>query len=334
MSNIYKIAEIVGVSPATVSRALSNKGYVSIATKEKILKVARELNYIPNSVARNLRKRRTLTLGVLIPNLENPFYPSFVRGIQDLAEENNFIVAIFNTDSRGDKELYYLRIIEERQFEGVIVGREGWSLDGNKYLEYLKKKGIVVVSIGNRIESVDRVLVDTESGAYQATLHLLRSGYTKIAFIGAPLSKNIGIGRLRGYKKALLEWGIVPKEEYIVEGDLTETSGYTITRNLLNLVNRPDAILAVNDIVAIGSILAARELNVKIPDELGIVGFDNIRESALIIPSLTTVSQPSYEIGKYACEMFIRRRSNPELPLQSITLLPRLVIRESTRNTR
>lgn len=331
MSSIYKIAEIVGVSTATVSRALNNKGYVKKATKERIIKVAKELNYIPNSIARNLRTKRTLTLGVLIPNLKNPFYPSFVRGIQDFAEINNYIVAIFNTDSKGEKELYYLRIIEERQFEGVIVGKEGWSEEGNRYLNYLIKRGTVVISIGHRLENTDKVLVDTELGAYNATLHLLRSGYTRIAFIGAPLSKNIGLGRLRGYKKALIEWGLIPDMNLIIEGDLTESCGYHITKNILTSSYKPDAILCVNDIVAIGSILATRELGVKVPEELGIIGFDNIRESSLVIPSLTTVAQPSYEMGKIACEFFINRRNNPNLPIQSITLSPRLVIRESTR---
>ena len=332
MSSIYEIAEIVGVSPATVSRALNNKGYINKATKEKILKVAKELNYVPNSVAKNLIMKKTLTLGVLIPNIENPFYPTYVRGIQDIAEANNFIVAIFNTDSKGEKELYYLRIIEERQFEGIIVGREGWSKEGDKYLNHLSKKGVIIISIGHRIEGVDRVLVDTEQGAYLAALYLLRSGYHRIAFIGAPLSKNIGSGRLRGYKRALEEWGVTIDTDLVVEGDLTENCGYNITKNLLSLLNRPDAILAVNDVVAIGSILAAKELKITVPEDLGIVGFDNIRESALVIPSLTTVAQPSYEMGKIACEFFMNRRNNPNLPLQSITLQPKLIIRESTRN--
>ena len=332
MSNIYKIAEIVGVSPATVSRALSNKGYVSVATKEKILKVAKELNYVPNSVARSLRSKRTLTLGVLIPNLDNPFYSSYVRGIQDVAELNNFIVAIFNTDRKVEKELSYLRIVDERKLEGVIVGREGWSEEGNEFLNYLVKKGIIVITIGHRIKNVDEVYVDTESGAYQATSYLLKLGYSRIAYIGAPLSRNIGIGRLKGYKKALLEWGIIPDESLIVEGDLTEVCGYNIIKDLWTKPLKPDGVLAANDLVAIGVILGARELDIKIPEELGIIGFDNIRESALIIPSLTTVSQPAYEIGRVACEMFINRRNNPNLPLQSITLLPRLVIRDSTKN--
>jgi len=264
--------------------------------------------------------------------LENPFYPSYVRGIQDVAESNGFIVAIFNTDSKGEKELSYLKIIDERRLEGIIVGREGWSEEGNRFLSYLSKKGVVVVTIGHRIDNVDEVHVDTENGAYQATSYLLSLGYSRIAYIGAPLSKNVGIGRLRGYKKALLEWGIIPDESLIIEGDLTEACGYNIIKDLWNRPSKSDAVLAVNDVVAIGVILGARELNIRIPEELGIVGFDNIRESALIIPSLTTVSQPAYEMGRIACEMFIKRRDNPNLPVQSITLLPRLVIRDSTRN--
>jgi LacI family transcriptional regulator len=169
-------------------------------------------------------------------------------------------------------------------------------------------------------------------GAYQGTSYLLKLGYSKIAYIGAPLSKGIGRGRLEGYKRALLEWGITPDEGLIIEGDLTEACGYNIIRDLWNRSSKPDAILAVNDIVAIGAILGARELGIRIPEELGVVGFDNIRESALVMPSLTTVAQPAYEIGRLACEMFIRRRDNPDLPVQSITLLPRLVIRDSTKS--
>lgn len=322
----------MGVSPATVSRALNNKGYIRSTTKEKILRVAKELNYVPNSVARNLRTKKTLTIGVLVPNLDNPFYSSYVRGIQDVAESNNFIVAIFNTDNKGEKELSYLKIIEERRLEGVIVGREGWSEEGNRFLSYLSKKGIIVVTIGHRIDNVDEVHVDTEIGAYQATSYLLKLGYSKIAYIGAPLSKNVGRGRLTGYKRALLEWGIIPDENLIIEGDLTEACGFNIIRDLWNRPSKPDAILAVNDIVAIGAILGARELKIRIPEELGIIGFDNIRESALVMPSLTTVAQPAYEMGRLACEMFIKRRDNPDLPVQSITLLPRLVIRDSTKS--
>ncbi|HEY8344339.1 MAG TPA: LacI family DNA-binding transcriptional regulator [Bacillota bacterium] len=334
MVTIKDIARIAGVSPSTVSGVINNNGRVGKETKEKILKVIKELNYRPNAVAKGLRSKNTRTVGLLLPSITNPFYPGFARGVEDTAHSYGYNVFLCNSDRSLEKEKEYIETLLYKQVDGLIFAAP---IVGKKEIVSAVEHGahVVVVSETLNLPLVDEVWINYVGGAKAITQYLIELGHERIGFIGGLPGLRRSQDRLAGYKLALKKAGIPVEEELIKLGDFTYESGYEQGLGLLKLQKRPTAIFAANDLMALGVLAALEDNKVKVPEEMSVVGYDDIELASYIRPKLTTVHLPNYEAGRLAMEALIKRRDN-EFPKTKIrvTMETSLVIRESAASPR
>lgn len=316
------------MSSATVSRALTGRGYVREELREKILQVARELDYQPNSLARGLITKQSYTIGLVLPDITNPFFPAVARGVEDVAQRNGYNVILCNTDGNPRKEASYLGVLRSKQVDGVIFTTSQVSA---RHVERLLDAGTPVVLADRRVKiDCDFVVVDNIEGAYLATQHLIALGHSAIGVITGPQKVTTSTERIEGYRRALQESGVKMRDELILEGDYRQHSGYRHAKSLLKLGDPPTAIFACNDLMAIGVLAALEEEGIRVPEEVAVVGYDDTLLASVVRPGLTTVAQPKYEMGAIACELLIDRIRAKDRPTQQVILKPQLIIRESS----
>ena len=324
MSNIVDVALKANVSIATVSRVVSNSSHkVNAITRKRVLDAVEALDYRPNALAKGLLMKKTMTVGIIIPDISNPYYAEIVRGVQDMADQYGYAVILLNTDriqERITKHIYFLR---EKSADGIIFS--GGAIHGEKVLSSLEGFRERVVVIGrHRVES-SAVMIDNAGGATKAIQHLVELGHERIGYIGGPDKSASAKDRLTGYRSALAHHGYPVDKNLIGKGDFTPSSGYLSAKELIAR-EQPTAIFAANDQMAFGSIHAANELGLRVPDDLSVVGFDNIPFGSYFEPPLTTVEVPMYQIGAAAMEMLfnlISRKNAGELRSFSTKLIKR-----------
>lgn len=328
MANIQDVAARASVSIATVSRVLNRSDHkVSAATRKRVMAAVEELDYRPNALARGLLMKRTMTVGVIIPDISNPYYAEIVRGIQDVADAKGYDILLQNTDRKAERIIKSIYLLREKIVDGVIFS--GGIIHGYETLSALKELRGRVVVIGRHEVNFPAALVDNIGGATEAIQHLIDRGHRRIAFIGGPENSAAMTDRLKGYESALAQNGYPIDKDLLVFGDLTPESGNVAAETLLQRENRPTAVLAANDMMAFGTIYAARRLGFKIPDELAVVGFDDVHLSAFFDPALTTVEIPRYRMGQGAMEMLIDLISGK--PFDRMRWFKtRLIVRESS----
>lgn len=334
MATIYDVAEKAGVSASTVSRVFNNSDRISAATKEKVRQAANELDYRPNAQARGLRTKQTLLVGLVIPDIQNPFSATLARGVQDYVTEQGYLSIICSTDGDPDKEIKLMREIYQRGVDGFIITppHTRQSERENEFIQHLLNDGMPIVFIGNRLDNpdVDFVTSRAQDGAIKAVNHLAELSHKRIAFIGGHYSQGVAVGRWLGYQEAIIANNLTIRPDYMVEADLSQDGGEEAMWQLLSLPQPPTAVLCVNDLMALGALRACNQRGVNVPEQISIVGFDDIPLARLTRPSLTTVAQPAYEIGCKAAELLLNRTQNSELLPQQSTLQSNLIIREST----
>lgn len=329
------IAKRLKVSTMTISRAINDHPDIKGETKEKVLALVKKLNYTPNFLAQSLKRKKTYTLGLLIPDILNPFYPALTKGIYNVAKEQGY--HLIHGSSFGDptEELNILKMFRASQVDGIIVMAAEAEEDKacNQYLSELAKSGLPIVLCGRRGYNlpVDRISVNNIKGVSLAINHLIDLGHRSIGFINGPQKVFAAKERQKGYEKVLLEHHIPVNKEIIKNTSFTQEGGYQATKNLLSNKSSITAIFAANDLMALGAIMAIEEKGLKIPDDIAIVGFDDISLASLIRPRLTTVAQPKEEGGRIIANLLLSRinRTAPKKP-QNILLELRLVVREST----
>ncbi|ACL69215.1 LacI family DNA-binding transcriptional regulator [Halothermothrix orenii] len=327
---IKDIAKKANVSVTTVSRVLNNKPDVSEKTKSKILKIINELGYNPNGVARGLVLNRTHTIGLIIPDIRNPFFPEVARGIEDKAKEYGYSVIYCNTDNKKEEEKKAVELLLNKRVDGIILSL---SMNNRDELDRIKKQGCPIVQIDRKVPDANypTVTIDNLISAYNATKHLINLGHKYIAHITGNLDTKTGQDRLNGYKKAMHERGIHISQEWIIEGDYSKESGYKNMKRILNLKNRPTGIFIANDLMAIGAYKAVFESKLNIPEDISIIGHDDIELASLVNPELTTMAQPKYEMGKHAARLLIQEiEGSDQDNNQNILLNTELVVRGST----
>jgi LacI family transcriptional regulator len=303
MSTILDVALKAKVSIATISRVVNNSPHkVNPKTREKVPKVIRKLDYRPNALAKGLLMKKTMTIGVIIPDISNPYYAEIVRGIQDIADHYGYAIFLLNTDRNQERIIKHIYFLREKSADGIIFS--GGVIHGEKVLSSLKELKERVVVIGRHKVDFPAVLIDNMGGAMKATEHLIVLGHRRIGYIGGPDNSSSARDRLTGYKNGLTQRGYSIEKNLIRKGDFTPKSGYVAARDLLEK-ERPSAIFAVNDQMALGAIRGAKESGVRVPEALAVVGFDNIPFSSYFDPSLTTVEIPKYHIGAAAMEMAV-----------------------------
>lgn len=332
---IKDIAKCADVSIATVSMVLNNKDKgITQKTRDKILKIARELNYRPNRLARGLVTKRTNTLGFVLPDITNPFFPEIVRAAEDTANKFGYNLILCNTDDDSAKERLYIEVLKEKCVDGIIFTS---SINPNdKNLEILLNYKIPFVFL-DRFLGTDKACIihsDGIQGMYDMTKYLIEMGHKKIAFISGPYGSSTACERYKGYVKALRENNISIDESLIAEGNYKQDGGKKAMVELLKRKGSFTAVACANDLMAIGVVEVLRENNIKIPEEISVTGFDDINLAKVLYPKLTTVSQPCYDMGHEATKMLIDLVEGKKLKENKLILQPKLVIRDSVSKRR
>lgn len=299
---IKEIAEMANVSSATVSKILNGKDqYISEATRKKVLDIVEKEGYIPNAIAKSLKVKSTKTLGIIIPDVMNLFFSELARGIEDAAERMGYSVILCNSDNKISKEEKYIQVLQEKMVDGIILTASEQSVSRS-----LKRRNTPMVLLDRDIlidSDVGRIIVDNEEGAYNATKYLINKGCKNIGFISSKQINKSSGQRLKGYENALLDNNFDVDKEKIYLQNYTIETGYKGTLKLIG--NKIDGICCANDLIAIGAIQALKEKNIKVPEEVRIIGFDDIQISQYVDPPLTTIKQPIYEMGEEAVKMLI-----------------------------
>jgi LacI family transcriptional regulator len=328
MPNIVDVALKARVSIATVSRVVNKSDHkVNPATREKVLAAISELDYRPNALAKGLLMKKTMTIGIIIPDISNPYYAEIVRGIQDVADQTGYAVTLHNTDSRQEGIIRYIYLLREKSADGIIFS--GGIINGHETLSILKELKERVVVIGRHDVDFPAVMVDNIGGAAQAVRHLLAIGHKRIGFIGGPDGSTTALDRLAGFRDAMARSGLMFAPRLVKKGTWTPQGGYLLGMQLLKAKHRPTAIVAANDQMAFGVIKAAKELGMTVPEDLAVVGFDNIPLSSYFNPSLTTVEIPMHDLGAASMRMLLNLISGEKF--EKIKLFKtRLLVRGST----
>ncbi len=330
MASMNEVAKKAGVSIATVSRVLNNSDSVNEATRDKILKTIRELKYRPNRVAKRLRSKTGSgnVLGVMIPDIRNPFYVDVLRGIESVAYAHGYVVVVCNFGQSEEREAGYIRMLESEAIDGLIAAPVD---EDNPRFKKMIENGMPVVCVdrGLRNVEVDLVCVNNEESSYNAVSYLIQRGYKRIGHVGGLPTIPSSKARETGYCRALLENGLDVFENLVVNGDSSYDSGVSITEQLLGQKNPPDALFCANNLLTLGALEVINRRGLKVREEIGIIGFDDMNWAAALNPPLTAVHQPATEIGRRAGELLIQRINDPSRTATKIVLNTELRIRKS-----
>lgn len=303
--NITEIANRAGVSVATVSRALNNKGPIRPATKQKILQIAAEYNYKPNSSARSLSRQRTDTIGVILPELADEFFMDILRGVDEEAHSTGNYVMVSSSHSQRNMVETMLEFMSSGRVDGVILMAP---LLHDELIEMISKSSRPVILLNNydSIPNAACININNYQGAFVMTEHLIRLGHKRIALIKGPEGNGDVVERVRGFNDAMENSAIEIDNQNIISGDFSIKSGYHGLMRLMSSNNKPDAVFALNDMMAVGCYEAAKSLAIKIPDDIAIAGFDDIYLTRFLSPRLTTVHTPIKELGQQAVSYLIK----------------------------
>jgi len=332
-ATIKDLARELKLSPSTISRALRNHPDISSKTKKRVVSLADKLDYHPDSIAQSLQTKKTKTIGVIVPEIKQPFFAAAINGIEELAYASGYTIIVCQSNETADREVLVTRSLGSHRVAGLLVSlsRDTQNLD---HFKVLQRRGVPIVffdRVSNDIEA-SKVVVDDYKGAFDVVEHLIKSGYKRIAHLAGPKNLSISKFRLKGYMDALQQGNLPFNDSMVVYGGLDDTDGIVGFQKLLNLEILPDAIFAVNDPVAIGAFVMIKEHGMKIPDDIALAGFSNTYMTSLLDPPLTTVEQPSYEIGKTAAQLLMAQINSKDEKFvpKFIVLNTHLIIRGST----
>ena len=327
MVKIKDVADAAGVSTATVSRVLANKPHVRQEVQDRVMEVVNELNYRPNRVARSLRSQKSAIIGLIVSDIENPFFQQISRAVEDAAHEMGYSVMLCNNDEDPDKEKRYLHLIHDENLAGVILSPTRQTADNFSEISNLNMPMVV---IDRRVSNagVDNILIDNEQAAHTLATHLIEHGYRRIGAIFG-MGSTTGRERREGFLRALKEHNLQPSTDLTKYANPREEDGFNTTMKLLQLSEPPDAILTSNSLLAAGALHALRERKIAIPEEIAFASFDETTWAKLVVPALTVIKQPTYEIGRTAAELLIKRIEDPTRSIREVVLKAKLNIRQS-----
>jgi len=333
-TTIIDIARAIGVSNSTVSRALHGHADISQETRQAVLDMASQMDYQPNQLAYNLVKSRTNTIGMIVPEFHNPFFPNVIIGAHNVLTEAGYNLTIMQSNESYPVEVSNTRTMLANRIDGLLISltQETNNFD---HLKVFEKRGIPLILFNRVCDNIaaPKVVVNDFDASFSAVEHLILNGYERIAHLGGPLTLLVSRERLRGYRAAMEKYGKTIEENMIIQGMFSQQKARIYGKYLLELENRPDAIFAVNDSAAIEIMLMAMEKGIRIPEELGVVGFSDNPESAYIGPGLTTIRQPTMEIGMTTAQWILQMVDSDadiSLPLEKI-LNTELIVRGSSR---
>lgn len=324
---IYDVARLAGVSIATVSKVINNTGSISEKTRKKVMKVIEQLNYQPNVMATALTGKYTHSIGLLIPDLANPFFSELARSIEDRGHELGFSLMICSTDYIPEKEAKYIDLLKRKSVDGIILAS---GFENFRPVEQLLEEHFPVCIVARAIPSiaVNTVSLDDFMGGYEATSYLIQQGHRRIAIVARDVWSNRE--RMRGYVKALEDYGLKPYEVFEFVQESNVEWGKRMAAMLLQSSDPPTAIFACNDLLAAGVIEAAKERGLKVPRDLSVIGFDNTIVATITDPPLTTMSQPIKSMGREVMDLMVSEIRSEKEHKSRVVLMPQLVVRKST----
>ena len=328
MSTIRDVAKIANVSISTVSHVINKTRYVSPETRERVEDAIQQLNYKHNRLARSLRNRKTNTIGVLLPNSANPYFAEILAGIEAAGYANDYHIIMGNANDDPKRELTYLGVLLSRQVDGILLISTG---SYEQSMQLLSENNIPVVMIDRSVdlESVDEIFTDNRGGGEMATAHLVNLGHRRIGCITGPSFLTPSASRVQGYRDALTKAGIAIDDDLIVMGDFQHKGGYDAAMALLQHVQSPTAIFACNDMMAVGAVAAIQERGLRVPQDVSVIGYDDIPLASYTNPRLTTIAQPARELGHLAVERLLERFKDQKLDTRHDILPVQLIERHS-----
>ena len=331
---IHDIAALAGVSHTTVSRVINKASNVSKVTIERVEHAIAELNYVPNAYARGLSRSETNVIGLVVPEIRNPFFGEIIQGVTSIADENDLNVLLFNTDENVVKEERALRILQEHRIRGLLItpvsGQETYNKD---YVHTFASMKIPIVLIDRNIvnSNFDGVYYDDTKAIYDATTALLDEGHRDIVVLGGNPGLKLALNRVAGFTRAFDEYGLAYDKNNIYFGDFTKECAYKQTNEVLTRKKRPTAIVADNNMLTLGCLKALFENNLKIPDDMAFVGYDKIELLDIIQSNISIVEKQEYEYGQNAMQLLLKRIENPGMTQQKIIMSATLVKRGSEK---
>lgn len=326
---IYDVAREAGVSMATVSRVVNNNPNVKPQTRKKVFEAIERLGYRPNAVARGLASKKTTTVGVVIPDISNSIFAEVARGIEDIANMYHYNIILCNADKKKDKEIRVINTLLEKQVDGLLFMGGTVTED---HVQAFKTATVPIVLCGttddkDQIPSVD---IDHEAAAFDAVSLLIGQGHRKIGMIGGTLQDPAnGYARYQGYKKALEKAGIAVSDDMVRVGNYRYESGHEMMKYFLGLSDRPTAIFAATDEMAIGAIHAVQDEGLKVPEQISVISVDNIRMASMVRPQLTTVAQPMYDIGAVSMRLLTKLMNKENVEMSKVVLPHEVIQRKS-----
>ncbi len=329
MSTIKDVAALAGVSFTTVSHVLNNTRPVSADARARVLAAVDEIGYFPSAVARSLRRSETKIVGVLVPNVRNPFFAELVVGVEACCRQAGYSVFLCNSDNDPKHQQAYMRTLLEKRIDGLLLSSAG---DTETLAATFRHASVPVVTVDRLVPGAraDRVSVNNQLGALEAVRHLLALGHRRIGCVSGPAEFEVTQERVAGWRTALQEAGIEPRPDWLVESDFSTAGGYEAVKALLRRQPELTAVFTGNDLMAMGALRAAAELGLSVPSQLSVVGFDAIELGSYIYPAITSVGCSIRDLGREAGRALIERIENPQAPFKDLQLTPQLVLREST----
>lgn len=339
-ATIYDIAKAAGVAPGTVSRTLNNIGYIKDETRQRVEAAVAGLKYTPNRAARTLKTKKTGLLLLAIPDMDNPFYADMIKSVQHVAKSHDYSLILYYTEGKASEEIKALKMLHEHYADGMILINFSYSTRHQKEIERINAP-LVLSSIskshfgGKENDRFDYVGVDAGKGVYLAVKHLAQQGHTCIAYIAGPKGVDLFQERYEGYLQALQECGLNSDDALVSWSKYTESHGSSAVETFMSLREKPTAICCANDILALGALRAVQDLGLNVPQDISIVGMDNIDTTLKVRPMLSTVAIAQAEIGKTAADIIFSRLDGTEKrPSIKRIFEPRLIVRDSSISNR
>lgn len=328
-TTIYDVAKAAGVSIASVSNAINGKGKISKKKRDEIFKVMERLQYQPSVIASALTGKKTYTLGLLIPDVSNPFFSEIARSVEDLAHQAGYSVIVCSTDNKDERVEKYIRLLEQKSVDGIIIGT---GVENTDILTQLAEKSVPIVMFAREVAGlqVHSVLTDDFKGGSLAARYLLELGHRRVAVLSENVKVSSSTERVKGFQFALFEAGEALDARDVVSCGSGIADGKRAAGELIRRGDRPTALFCCNDMLAIGALQAAKEAGIRVPGELSVVGFDNTMLSTVTNPTLTTIAQPMELMVKLVFDLLIGDLERKDSIKQRIVMQPELVVREST----
>jgi LacI family transcriptional regulator/LacI family repressor for deo operon, udp, cdd, tsx, nupC, and nupG len=330
MARLQDVARIAEVSISTVSRVVNEPELVNKETRRRVQKAIDQLGFLPNRVARRLRGEggEAKLIGLVLPDIQNPFFADLARGVEDVAQRHGYLVFLGNTDEDAAKEKLYLDVMRAESVDGIIVPP---SSETDEAVADLVRRKLPVVCVDRSLRrgKVDTVVVDNVRGAREAMEHLIGLGHRRIGFIEGLPQLSTSRERLQGYRQALEEHGIAFDPSLVLQGDSRQASGRELTRELLALPERPTALLVGNNLMTLGALEMIHQKGLRIPEDVAILGYDDMPWALALNPPLTAVRQPGDEVGRRAMELLLQRIRDPQRSVSLVMMQPELVVRKS-----